>query len=202
MIKHRGQLLAFLFLISDLFLTAASWLGAYYIRCQSGWLPLDKTPPHFHLCVRQLPLVLLLAVLAHRIAGLNVVGRLRRFREELLAVFRGTALLTLLVMATLFILHDPYESRAILLLFSCITFLSVLTARRLAWAVIRTLRSLGYNQTFAIIVGTGRVARKTARSLRRASWMGIKSVGFVEELPHREKWSKSGSLPTCPTWLV
>src|SRR6266851_9415446 len=82
MIKHRGQLLAFLFLISDLFLTAASWLGAYYIRCQSGWLPLDKTPPHFHLCVRQLPLVLLLAVLAHRIAGLNVVGRLRRFREE------------------------------------------------------------------------------------------------------------------------
>ena len=37
----------------------------------------------------------------------------------------------------------------------------------------------------AVVVGTGRVARKTARSLRRASWMGIKNIGFVEDQPNR-----------------
>jgi Undecaprenyl-phosphate glucose phosphotransferase len=72
-----------------------------------------------------------------------------------------------------------------LLLFSLLVCGGVLTGRRLAWALIRTLRSRGYNQTFAIVVGTGRVARKTARALRRASWMGIKNLGFVEESPHR-----------------
>jgi Undecaprenyl-phosphate glucose phosphotransferase len=185
MIKRRSQLLCFLFLLSDLFLTAAAWVGAYYIRCQSGWLPLEKTPPDFRLCARQLPLVLLLAALTHYLTGLNEVGRLRRFREEFVAVLRGTALLTLLVMATLFVLHERYESRAILLLFSLLTCLGVLVGRRLAWALIRTLRSRGYNQTYAVIVGTGRVARKTARALRRASWMGIKNLGFVEESPHR-----------------
>jgi Undecaprenyl-phosphate glucose phosphotransferase len=185
MIKRRSQLLCFLFLLSDLFLTAAAWIGAYYVRCESGWLPLAKTPPDFSLCLRQLPLVLLLAALTHYLTGLNDVSRLRRLREELVAVFRGTALLTLLVMATLFVLHDPYESRAILLLFSLLTCLGVVLGRRLAWTLIRTLRSHGYNQTYALIVGTGRVARKTARALRHASWMGIKNLGFVEETPHR-----------------
>ena len=56
-----------------------------------------------------------------------------------------------------------------------------LLGRRLSWAAIRTLRSHGYNQTFALIVGAGRVARKTERALRHASWMGIKNVGFVDE---------------------
>ncbi len=185
MIKRRSQLLCFLFLLSDLFLTAAAWIGAYYLRCESGWLPLAKSPPDFYLCLRQLPLVLLLAALTHYLTGLNDVSRLRRLREELVAVLRGTALLTLLVMATLFVLHDPYESRAILLLFSLLTCLGVVLGRRLAWTLIRTLRSHGYNQTYALIVGTGRVARKTARALRHASWMGIKNLGFVEETPHR-----------------
>jgi Undecaprenyl-phosphate glucose phosphotransferase len=48
---------------------------------------------------------------------------------------------------------------------------------------IRWLRSRGFNQTQALIVGTGRVARKTARSLRHTSWLGIKNVGFVEDQP-------------------
>jgi exopolysaccharide biosynthesis polyprenyl glycosylphosphotransferase len=43
------------------------------------------------------------------------------------------------------------------------------------------MRRRGYNQSFAIIVGTGRVARKTAKALRHASWMGIKNIGYVED---------------------
>jgi Undecaprenyl-phosphate glucose phosphotransferase len=96
-------------------------------------------------------------------------------------VAKGTTLLALLVVAATFLRHDMYESRATMLLFFALTAFGVLTGRRLTWAVVRTLRSHGYNQTFALIVGAGRVARKTARALRRASWMGIKNIGFVEE---------------------
>src|SRR5439155_19150883 len=75
--------------------------------------------------------------------------------------------------------------RATLLLFALLTPFLVLSVRRLNWSAIRSLRSCGYNQTHAVIVGTGRVARKTARALRRASWMGIKNIGFVEDQPSR-----------------
>jgi Undecaprenyl-phosphate glucose phosphotransferase len=185
MIKQRSQLLVAWFLAWDLALTAAAWLGAYYLRCQSGLLPLLRDPPQFYLCLRQLPLVLLLAVVAYRLAGQYEVHRLRRYREEFVAVLKGTGLLFLMVMATLFVQHDRYESRVTLLLFPALTALLVLVSRRVSWAAIRTLRTRGYNQTFCLIVGTGRVARQTARALHRTTWMGFRSVGFVDEKPGR-----------------
>jgi Undecaprenyl-phosphate glucose phosphotransferase len=181
MIKRSSQLLVFCFLLSDLFWTAGAWLAAYYFRVESGLVALDKQPPSFFYCWRLLPLVLLLSAGAYRVAGQYAVGRLRRFREEMVAVAKGTLLLSLFVMAGIFFLHDPYESRGTILLFSLFDAAAVLAGRRLGWAVIHALRSRGYNQTYSLIVGTGRAARKTARALHHVSWLGIKNVGFVEE---------------------
>jgi Undecaprenyl-phosphate glucose phosphotransferase len=88
-------------------------------------------------------------------------------------------------MATIFLRQDPYDSRATLLIFWGLTASGVLTARRVNWFVIRYLRSQGYNECRAIIVGTGRIARKTAMALHHASWMGIRNIGFVEDQPNR-----------------
>ena len=110
-----------------------------------------------------------------------VQHRLRRLREEVVGALKGVTLLALLVLASTFFRHDPYESRAAMVLFWAAAFFLVLTARRFVWAGLRSLRSRGYNQTYCLIVGVGRVARKTARALRKASWMGIKNVGFVED---------------------
>ncbi len=181
MIHQRSQILCAWFLAWDLLLTAAAWVGAYYLRFDTSWIPQTKERPDVGLCLRNLPLVVLLAAVAYRLTGQYAVGRLRRFREEVVCVLQGTALLSLLVLATTFYLHDPYESRATMLLFSVLTALGILTVRRFTWSAVRTLRSRGYNQTHALVVGTGRVARKTSRALRRASWMGIKNIGFIEE---------------------
>lgn len=185
MIKRRSQVLIACFLLCDLALTAAAWVGAYHVRFDTGWIPITKTPPDVWLCWRNLPLVVFLAAVAYRLTGQYAIHRLRRLREEVVCVLKGTALLSLLVMATTFYLHDPYESRATMVLFSVLSAGGVLAARRVIWSGIRWLRSHGYNQTHAVIVGTGRVARKTARALRRASWMGIKNLGFVEDQPSR-----------------
>lgn len=185
MIKRSSQILCFCFLIGDLAATAAAWFGAYALRFQSGWIPIWKDAPDISLCYRDFPLVLLLAAIAYRMTGQYAIHRLRRFREEIVGASKGVALLSLLVMAATFYLHDPYESRLTMMLFSVLSALGVLINRRIIWMTIRNLRSRGYNQTHAVIVGTGRVARKTAWALRHASWMGIKNLGFVEDLPNR-----------------
>jgi Undecaprenyl-phosphate glucose phosphotransferase len=186
MIKRRSQALTVWFLAADLGMTALAWVGAYYLRFKTGWIPAHAAVlPEEDLCWRTLPLVLLIAAVAYRLAGQYDIHRLRRLREEFVSVAKGTLLMFLLVIATLFNLRGPYESRATLLLFPVLTAALVLAQRRLAWAAVRWLRRHGYNQTFAIIVGTGRVARNTARALRRASWMGIKPLGFVEDQPSR-----------------
>jgi Undecaprenyl-phosphate glucose phosphotransferase len=185
MIHRTSQILCVWFLFWDLLLTAAAWLGAYYLRFESGWIPIYKEPPVFETCWRQLPLVVLLSAVAYRLTGQYTIHRLRRFREEMVGVLKGTALLSLLVLATIYYLQNPYESRATMLLFSLLTATGILLARRLSWYAIRSLRSRGYNQTRALIVGTGRVARKTAWALRNASWIGIRNLGFVEDHPNR-----------------
>jgi Undecaprenyl-phosphate glucose phosphotransferase len=185
MIKRSSQALGVWFLVWDLVLTGASWLGAYYLRFLSGLIPIYKTPPDVQLCWQNLPLVIVLGLVAYHLTGQYTIHRLRRFREEMIGVLKGTALLSLLVLATIFYLHDRYDSRATMVLFSALTATTILIERRLCWFAIRYLRSCGYNQSRAIIVGTGRVARKTAWALRHASWMGIRNLGFVEDQPNR-----------------
>ncbi|MGE3807891.1 MAG: undecaprenyl-phosphate glucose phosphotransferase, partial [Gemmataceae bacterium] len=158
MLKRQSQILCVWFLIWDLVVTALAWLGAYSLRVQSGLIPLWNDPPDFYLCLRQTPLVLILAAIAYRVTGQYEIHRLRRFREEILCVLKGTALLSLLVMSTSFYLHDPYDSRLTMMLFTVLAAVGVLVQRQLSWALIRRLRSRGYNQTYSIIVGTGRVA--------------------------------------------
>ena len=146
MIKRRSQILCFLFLVSDVLLTSAAWIAAYYVRCRSGWVPLEKDSPDLVLCLRQIPVVAVLAAIGYHLVGQYEVNRLRRLREEVVGVVKGTALLALLVMATLFFERDGYESRGIIVLFSVLNMLAVLTGRRLAWGLIRLLRSRGFNQ--------------------------------------------------------
>src|SRR5262249_31002655 len=101
----------------------------------------------------------------------------------MVAVAKGVALLSLLVMASTFYTHDPYESRGTMVLFTLLTAGGMLAARRLTWEAIRRLRRRGMNSSPALIVGTRRVARKTARALPHAGWWGPRPAGLGRDHP-------------------
>jgi Undecaprenyl-phosphate glucose phosphotransferase len=183
MINRSSQPLIAWFLLWDLAITSIAWLGAYWLRCKSGLFPVYREIPEFSLYVASLPLILLLGMLAFRVAGMYEVHRLRRFREELLAVARGVGLLAIVIMATSFVRQAHYESRAAMVLFTGGAFIGITACRRISWSALRRLRSRGVNQSHALIVGTGRLARQTARTLRHVRWTGIRTIGFVEDDP-------------------
>jgi Undecaprenyl-phosphate glucose phosphotransferase len=185
MTNRTSQPLVAWFLLGDLALTAAAWLGAYYIRFRADLIPVFHPVPEFDQYVANLPLVALLALVCYRVAGMYEVHRMRRFREELAAVARGVGLMALAVMATSFVRHAQYESRAVMLLFAAGGFVAIVGLRRASWEVVRGLRRRGVNQSHALIVGTGRLARRTARTLRHLKWTGIRTVGHVEDDPGR-----------------
>lgn len=185
MVSRTSQPLVVWFLTWDLTATVLSWLGAYLLRFDLGLIPIYRSVPDFSLCVGSLPLVVVLALVSYRLGGLYQVHRLRRFREELIAVAKGVGLAVLLVMATTFARQSHYESRLVTGLFAVLTFVGVLLARRLTWTVVGRLRARGYNQSHALVVGSGRLARRTARALETASWMGIQTVAYVDDDPGR-----------------
>lgn len=181
MLNRTRQPLTAGFLLSDLGLTAGGWLLAYWARFDAGLIPLYRPVPEFGQYVAALPLVLILAVVSYRLAGMYEVHRLRRFREELGAVARGVGLMAVLVMATSFARQAQHESRVVMALFAGGVFAAVVAARRVGWGVVRRLRARGVNQSHALIVGSGRLARRAARTLDGVAWTGIRTVGYVED---------------------
>ncbi|VTR95996.1 Sugar transferase OS=uncultured planctomycete GN=HGMM_F16E03C02 PE=4 SV=1: CoA_binding_3: Bac_transf [Gemmata massiliana] len=185
MVRRVSQSLVAWFFVWDVVLTAGTWLAAYSVRFYSGLFTAHRGVPEFTLYLRTLPLIMLVAGIAYRFAGMYEVHRLRRFREELAAAARGVGLMALLVMATSFARQAQYESRGAMVMFAVGTLCSLLVARRISWTGMRRLRARGVNQSHALIVGTGRLARRTVRTLRAVNWSGIQPVGYVEDEGHR-----------------
>jgi Undecaprenyl-phosphate glucose phosphotransferase len=185
MVRRVSQSLVAWFLLWDLALTAGAWLLAYHLRFQSGLFSAPRGVPPLAWYLRALPLMLLVGMIAYRLAGMYEIHRLRRFREELAAVTRGVALMALLVVATSFARQAQYESRGAMVMFSVGALVGITTARRLSWSGVRRLRARGVNQSHALVVGTGRLARVTVRTLRAVNWSGIQPVGYVEDDGHR-----------------
>jgi len=192
MIRRARQELVLWFGIWDLVATAGAWLLSYWLRFQSGWFPQPDQPiPEFALYGQSLPLIILLAAISYRFAGMYDVHRLWRFREEILAVGRGIVWMGLAVIAASFAQRHYYESRLAMALFVALSGLTIVVLRRLSWLAVRTLRARGVNQSHALIVGTGRLARRTVSTLRMVPWSGIQPVGYVEDEP----WRRTADLP-------
>jgi Undecaprenyl-phosphate glucose phosphotransferase len=185
MVRRISQSLVAWFLLWDLALTAGAWVVAYYVRFRSGLFSAHRGVPDVALYLRALPLMLLVGVIAYRLAGMYEVHRLRRFREELTAVGKGVALMALLVMATSFARQAQYESRGAMVMFGTAALVGIVVTRRVSWSAVRRLRTRGVNQSHALVVGTGRLARTTVRTLRVVRWSGIQPVGYVEDEGHR-----------------
>ncbi len=178
MYRRHGDKLVLVFLACDLAVTAAVWVGAYLLR-YALWASPDGVPD-FHLVLRAVPVVLVLAVAAYRLCGLYEVHRLKQLPRELGVVCKASGLLFLLAITVTFYRRDLYESRLALVLFLALNAVALAAVRRTIWRVLRYLRRRGLNHGRAVIVGSGRTGRLVARTIRENRWTGLEAVGFVD----------------------
>jgi Undecaprenyl-phosphate glucose phosphotransferase len=128
------------------------------------------------------PALLSLVIVSLALFRLYSLHRLRRGREELACLLQAMGLWLLLLYVT-DLIPDVARWRLAAVVGLC-TF-TLFAARRLWWTLIGSLRAQGYNPTPVVIVGTGRVARRTAAAIRNAGWTGMHVFGFIEDEPTR-----------------
>ncbi len=182
--RRHGNKLGLVFLAGDLVVTTTAWFLAYWTRF--GLFPSPDGIPDIRLVAEMLPLVLVLAGVSYRLAGLYEIHRLREMPRELGVVFKASGLLFALVITTAFYRRDLYESRTALGLFFALNALGITAARRLVWRVLRYFRGRGLNHGRALIVGGGRMVELVARTIEKNSWTGLETVGFVDEPSRRD----------------
>lgn len=178
MYRRHGDKLGLVFLACDLTVTVAAWLAAYVVRFACWEAPAGVPEPRQVLA--SLPGLCLAAAISFRAAGLYQIHRLQRLPSELGVIVRAAGLLFLLVVASIFYRRDLYESRLALGLFAALLPLGLVASRRALWLGLAQLRGRGLNRSRAIIVGSGRVARRLARVIAKHPWTGLRAVGFVD----------------------
>jgi len=181
MYRRHGQKLCLVFLACDLAVTTCVWMAAYALRF-AVWPAPDGIPALTEV-LRPLPLVLGLAALTYWQAGFYQIHRLQQLPRELRVVSQASAILFALAITATFYLRELYDSRLALALFFVLNAVALTCARRILWRLLAWFRGRGLNHGRALIVGSGRCGRLVAETLSQNHWIGLETVGYVDQPP-------------------
>ena len=181
MLKKHSQLFEALLLASDLIVVSVAWIAAYWIRFRWGYIPIDKGIPPFVDYFRMLIFVWLIWAFVFKRFGLYMpMRRMKRFHEVWL-LLRANLLAILVIIAFTYLFREksvPF-SRAVFVIFGVLSISLSITARGSIRTVLRAFRRRGFNLRHVLIVGSGELAGKVAKSYLEHPEYGVEIIGCL-----------------------
>ncbi len=169
--------------LSDIATVSAAYLLAYLLRFRFEIVPVTKGFAPLGVYVSFLPVALMLWAGASAVYGLYAPQRRLSRTNELFSVAKAGSIATLLLISLTFFYRDYSFSRVMLLLFWGTSILLASSGRALIVIAVRIRRSRGSSMSPAIIVGAGELGRTIARKVAELPQLGLRVVGFVDDLP-------------------
>ncbi|MCI5066009.1 undecaprenyl-phosphate glucose phosphotransferase [bacterium] len=183
MLKQKRQLFELFFVAADLFAVSCAWLLAYWVRFQSGVVPIDKGIPSLDNYLTMMLFIWLIWAYVFRKMGLYRPMRgVRRIREIWL-LLNANALAILLLLSLTYLLREksvPF-SRLVFVYFGVFATAFTLAQRSVVRTLLREVRRQGYNLRYLLIVGAGKVAGDIASRMRLHRELGLQLVGCLSK---------------------
>jgi len=181
MLKKNAQIFEGLFAASDLLVVSCAWTFSYWLRFASGLIAVDKGVPPFIDYLRMLLFVWLIWAFVFRRMGLYKPMRGTNRLRELLLVIRANTLAVISLLAFTYLFREksvPF-SRLVFVIFWCFATFGTVLSRTFIRGILRYMRSRGYNLRYALIVGSGTLARKIAHGVRSHPEYGVDLLGCL-----------------------
>lgn len=124
-----------------------------------------------------------LIVFIYQMMGLYNAMRVKPFWDEVVKVFWGNVLGTVILTAFLYVTRIVDFSRIAIFLFFIFGTLGILAKRYAVRRVLRAMRKRGYNLKHVILVGNGRLAHEYVASIQANPDFGYKINGYVSLTP-------------------
>ena len=180
MVKRYSQLMVAVTGAGDVLVAAASWAIAYLARELMGQAGLTRHPlPPFESFIPPILFSLVLTPLVFTRMDLYLPKRTRGLLRELADVARAVTIVWLLTWVFANMTRRVMISRLMMGALGITWNALALTSRLIGRSVLRWLRRRGWNQRYAAIVGTGRLAQKLFYALKKSTWTGIQVLYFV-----------------------
>ncbi len=170
---------AIILIVIDMLMLESAFLITYWYRFFSGiWLvPLGVPPLALYLPVSVLILMVFFGIFYA--SGMYTMRGGRSLVDDLLGLFKGVVLASLLVLALAFFFKSLAFSRSFFGLFFLATFAFLTFGRILARALLRSVLHRGKTGIRTLIVGTSPMRRRLLHLLRELPGITIMPVGWL-----------------------
>ncbi|MCC6954088.1 MAG: undecaprenyl-phosphate glucose phosphotransferase [Deltaproteobacteria bacterium] len=185
MLKKNAQLFEGLFAATDLAFISFAWLFSYWVRFQSGFIPVDKGVPLIGDYLKVLIFVWIIWAFVFRRFGLYRPMRGTARLREIWMVVKANSFSILIFLAVTYLFREksvPF-SRLVFGIFWFVSTVSLVGSRTLIRQALRTMRRRGYNIRYVIVVGAGELAAKVVKRLRQQPEYGLDILGCLSGDP-------------------
>lgn len=151
----------------------AYWLRFYIF---DGSISIDLRTTLYFATAAGLSSMLIFAIL-----GIYESFRMSHIHKEIGLIFSGMLLVTLLLLAGLFVFHMDNTSRLQLAAFFVVAVLLLSVKRLVMRGVLHRLRKTGFNQKHVLVVGSSEMARRYAAEIQADKNLGFTAIGYVAQ---------------------
>lgn len=182
MLKKHSQLFEAIFCSADLLAVGFAWVISYWLRFHTGWFIVDKGIPPFNEYLKILVFIVITWAFVFRRSGLYKPMRGYSRLGEVFKVIRANSFSVLVLMSLTFLFWEKSQplSRLVFLIFWMVSTTFAVTNRALIRYILREFRKRGYNIRYAVIVGSGALARQVAARIKSRPEFGIELLGCLE----------------------
>ena len=171
---------AIILIVFDMFMLQLAFLATYWFRFYSGiWLvPLGIPPLDMYLAAGVV--ITLIFVGIFYAGGMYTNRGGRAFEDDLLGLFKGVVLGSLLVLALAFFLRGMTYSRSFFGLFFLSTFAFLTLGRVMVRVLLRSLLKREVPRTRVVLVGVSPMRARILRLMRGLPGLLMEPVGYLE----------------------
>jgi len=193
MVKRHNRLLVAFYVCSDALLGMLAFLIAYFIRFDTGLIPITKGYPPLAQYINILPFIGVLVPFAYHVQGLYRLRRGRSRVDDFFAVFVGSILAVVFgIVATLYFqayyVADELKDRGAFevsqLVWAVFLFVNVTltyVSREMVRTVLERRWRAGIGLKKILIAGAGELGRLVADKILEHRELGYHIAGFVDD---------------------
>jgi exopolysaccharide biosynthesis polyprenyl glycosylphosphotransferase len=190
--RHNALLVAF-YILSDAVFASSAFLVAFFIRFQSGLLPVTKGYPPLEQYIGMLPFVAALTPFAFQLQGLYRLRRGRSRIDEFFSLFMGTVMAIVLTAASLLYVQTYFASadvkargalevsQPVWAIFLVLNIALAYASREAVRKVLERRWRAGIGLRRILIAGSGELGRMVAERVLQHRELGYQVVGFVDD---------------------
>ncbi|MEK4512987.1 undecaprenyl-phosphate glucose phosphotransferase [Paenibacillus sp. FSL K6-2524] len=182
MIRKNQRFLTQLYVLTDFAFIQISFLLAWWLKFESGWI--EHTPPLPAETYFFWSLVYgFVSVFLGTMMLLYSPKRKKRFADEMVKIIQVHFTSLVVLLSLMFFFKQVDISRDYLAMYMVANLILILLYRYFLKMSLKHFRKKGYNKQFVLIIGAGSLGRRFHDNLRQYPELGYEIIGFLDDNP-------------------